>query len=248
MNTMQLLSLLLPMLTLAAGIALGVPVWLRPERARLPSQGQASISARDSAHPSGWGRQLDVAILEALDGQHPVALILIRTQGQAALPRSAQARLQEIGQRAFGRADRPFVRVVCLGEREAAMIVRWPGSDERLIDTAWRALEALDEPSGPESSYRRAHALPAHVGIAVTPRDGDTANALVNNARLRVESAIRTGYCIIAADPRELALPSAAPENAEASDSGDVTRSMVVTKPRRGARLVSAAIAGYDTP
>lgn len=223
MNNMQLLPLLYAVLALAACLLLGIQFLARRIRAVRDDAGAADDLEHDAESRALRHGQLEAVMQDALDSARPVALILLRVNGACDEPTSAgHAQLLLAAQRALERTSDPGDSVLRVGTREFALILRRLGSVERLLGTAWRALDTLNALLPPEPAPGRMHPLRAHAGIALTPRDGDTVVEIIARASSRVEVAIRTGYPIIAAEPGDFALLSSASAAIRAGDTREL--------------------------
>lgn len=154
-----------------------------------------------------WNRRYFNEVMhEALTAErHPVALFVLRIEGVATdAPRSSQEHLLVAAARALARAGTPVDPVARIGEREFALIQHRPGAEEKLLGSAWRALNALNDllrAELPGDSHRQVH---GYIGIAVAPRDGANVADLLDCVCKRVDAAISSGYRVMAADAEAL--------------------------------------------
>jgi GGDEF domain-containing protein len=154
-----------------------------------------------------WNRRHfnDVMHEALIADPHPVALFVLRIEGVAVdAPRSSQEHVLVAAARALGRAGTAIDPVARIGECEFALIQHRPGAEEKLLGSAWRALNDLNDllhAELPDESHRQVH---AYIGIAVAPRDGANLADLLDCVCKRVDAAIATGYRVMAAAPDEL--------------------------------------------
>lgn len=137
-----------------------------------------------------------------IDNPHPVALFVLRVEGVPIdAPRSSQERVLVAAARALRRDGAELNPVARIGEREFALIEHRPGAEEKLLGSAWRALNDFNDllrAELPDDSHRQVH---GYIGIGVAPHDGTNLADLLDCVCKRVDAAVDTGYRVLAATP-----------------------------------------------
>ncbi len=137
------------------------------------------------------------AIARSLNASPPqaLAICLLRIEGiDASLPRSTQEKRLFAAASALARAGQEGDPVARVSEREFALILHRSVPDERLLASAWRALNELRDAWQGEDGEGSPR---AHAGIASAPRDSGTPEGLLDCVSRRVDAAARLGIRVV---------------------------------------------------
>lgn len=168
------------------------------------------MSEIDPVSGAGNRRHFNEVLHEALIADpHPAALFVLRVEGiDIDAPRSSQERVLVAAARALSRTGAGPGPVARIGEHEFALVQHRPGAEEKLLGSAWRVLNDLNDLLHAELPDANQRQVRGYIGIAVAPRDGANPADLLDCVCKRVDAAIGSGYRVMAAAPDEFGVAS----------------------------------------